>query len=866
MKKTLTLAAAALLFSCFNTARGFAAPYGAGFYDTSEYMMGKVTVNIVFVQSDGTLDPRTETNNWTTNKKNQVITGLQNAMAWWAAREPKANLAFTFQSRTLTTKYEPINHDTTDEGLWIADVMGKLGYSESDYFDRVYHYDNDLRTANGTDWAFTLFMVDSEVDLDGEFAAPDYGFAYAYVGGPFMVMTYDNDSYGISVIAGVAAHETGHIFYALDEYYQDSSNHCTASDRSGYLNIVNANCENSSGIATYESIMRGQIQPYTDNAISPYARQMVGWRDTNSNGILDINDLPPTTVLYAYSPDPTTNATPTYYGMAHSTTAYTNSNPYSDWSPARTPDNISINRIAGVEYKVDTGAWLAAAPRDAAFDQNIESFTFTTSALAVGPHTIQARAKDNFGAYDATPESDSLTVVNPQPSDIAYVYDGLGVDISFVSSRNALSANWGASSFTGGVTYEYAIGTTQGGTEISTWTSAGTNRSVTRSGLNLADDTMCYFGVRAVGAGPVYSNVAVSDGQRVDVSSPTASIQITSPLPAKTGPLLLKLIVTEANGLAYAPSLTFTQASGSSQIVNLSHLVSSTWTGSAFIESVCSTGTAVFTFKAADLVGNTGSVLTAGATFQIDTAVSGITGGAVVNSDTDTVTVPAGASPDYLVISISTVAPSKTSLANSDSVESRALLTHDLTREITAKTPAGLAVNFFNDPITIKLCYQDDNNDGYIDGDHINENLAGLYWLDETSYMWIPVPGAVKDTAANCISAPTSHLSIYSIRVADISESGMANLKAYPNPCYFSRSNLNIGGIPFDAQSPKIFIYNTAGELVRKLEPGDGIDTFNKAVWDGKNGSGQKAASGLYIYLAKTSNLGAGTGKFYIFW
>ena len=723
MKRTLTLAAAALLISCSNAVRGFAAPYGAGFYDTSEYMMGKVTVNIIFVQSNGTLDPRTETNGWTTNKKNIVIIGMQNAMAWWAAREPKANLNFTFQNTTLTTKYEPINHTTSDEGLWIAEVMGKLGYSESDYFDRVYHYNNDLRTANGTDWAFTLFMVDSELDLDGEFA--DYGFAYAYLGGPFMVLTYDNDGYGIGDIAGVSAHETGHIFYALDEYYQDSSNHCTASDRAGYLNIVNANCENISGIATYESIMRGQIQPYTDNAISPSARQMIGWRDTNGNGILDINDLPPTTVLYTYLTDPTTNTTPAYFGMAHSTTAYTNSNPYADWSPARTPDNISINRIAGVEYKVDSGGWLAATPRDGLFDQNIESFTFTTAALSVGAHTIQARAKDNFLAYDATPESDSLTISAPPPplpTDIAYVYDGLGADINFISSINTLSANWGASSFTGGVTYEYAIGTTQGGTEISGWTGVGTNRSVTRSLLNLIEGTMYYFGVRAVGAGPVYSTVAVSNGQRVDVTSPTASIQITSALPAKVGPLTLKLTVTES--LTGNPALSFTPVSGSAHPVTMSYLASNVWSGSASIDTLCSSGTAVFAFSAVDLAGNTGTLLTAGGTFLIDTST-----------------------------------------------------------------------------------------------------------------------------------------------IAGVTPVAMDKMKAYPNPGYFDKvSFITIKGIPFDAQDPKIYIYNTGGELVRTLVKGSGIDSSNNGEWNGRNTGGAKAASGLYLYLVTTGNYGKASGRIYIFW
>ena len=228
--------------------------------------------------------------------------------------------------------------------------------------------------------------------------------------------------------------------------------------------------------------------------------------------------------------------------------------------------------------------------------------------------------------------------------------------------------------------------------------------------------------------------------------------------------------------------------------------------------------------------------------------------------------MPSGAYAGSLVISISTVPPSRTALADSYSSDSRPLPAHDLTREFTAKTPGGVAVNTFNAPLTIKLCYPDYNNDGLIDGDSVSESLAALYWLDETSSRWTLVPEAVRDAAANCVSALASHFSIYTIRGMDASQFGMDSLKAYPNPCYFSRDKLTIKGIPPNAEKPKIYIYNTAGELVRELSPGDGIDLLNKAVWDGKSKSGQKTASGLYLYLAKTTNYGSGTGKFYIFW
>lgn len=93
----------------------------------------------------------------------------------------------------------------------------------------------------------------------------------------------------------------------------------------------------------------------------------------------------------------------------------------------------------------------------------------------------------------------------------------------------------------------------------------------------------------------------------------------------------------------------------------------------------------------------------------------------------------------------------------------------------------------------------------------------------------------------------------------------LKNLKAYPNPIYFNSSNfITISGIPADASDIKVYIYNTAGELVRTLKQGAGL--VHMPYWDGKNEKGEKVASGLYIYLVKTGNYGKGTGKFYVFW
>lgn len=85
------------------------------------------------------------------------------------------------------------------------------------------------------------------------------------------------------------------------------------------------------------------------------------------------------------------------------------------------------------------------------------------------------------------------------------------------------------------------------------------------------------------------------------------------------------------------------------------------------------------------------------------------------------------------------------------------------------------------------------------------------------------------------------------------------NVAPSPNPCRFTKNTLTFRGLPVDAQDVKIYIYNSVGELVRELDSG-------VVVWDGKNKQGARVASGIYIYLVKTSNRGKARGKLYAVW
>lgn len=537
-----------------------------------------------------------------------------------------------------------------------------------------------------------------------------------------------------------------------------------------------------------------------------------------------------------------------------------------NWPASSDPETgISgyVYAIGSVSGSADVVGWTA--------NGTMLSVTKTGLSLVHGTtYYFGVKAANGVGAYSAETWSDGQEVDTSLPPEVGYVSDGTGVDIDYVSSLNTLSANWGET--TGADSYQYAIGSTAGGANVVNWTSAGTARSVTKTGLTtLTEGNTYYFSVMSYrGATP--SVPAISDGQRVDITSPTARVTLTSGQPAVSSvTLAVSLHLEEATGVySSSPSLTYTTYGGG-QTAALSpvSVTGSTWTFTGHIETWYSTGAATFSFSATDMAGNLGTTVLAGgtgSTFTLDTGFSGASGGYVANSDTMAVTIPAGAYSGSLYVHITTVAAARTDAADASAATSLKPLTIDLSREFKAYTPAGTPITAFSLPVTITMSYPDVDGDGRMDGDYFTETQARLYYLDEARGVWTPVvDGFVRDTAANTLSARVSHFSVYSVRV-QAEEQNSLNMKAYPNPCDFRRHFLTMTGIPLEATNVKVYIYNPAAELVRTLIAGDGVNALNEVSWDGKLKGGAKAASGLYIYLVKTAAHGKASGKFFGMW
>lgn len=545
-------------------------------------------------------------------------------------------------------------------------------------------------------------------------------------------------------------------------------------------------------------------------------------------------------------------------------------------------DRLSANWTASSDAESGVAAYyyaigtLPGSVNVADWTSNGASLSVTRTGLTLQNGTAYyfgVKALNGVGLYSAQTWSNGQLADNTSPADVPYVYDGPAADIDYTSSLASISGNWGQSSFPGGSIdhYSYAIGVTPGGTTVTGgWINVGLANSAMRV-VGLTEGTAYYFSVKATNNLGNDSAVATSDGQVPDATAPSARVLLTSVLPAANGALAGKLVLNEAaDRLAAPPTLSFRTSTGQSSPLTLAFLTGSTWTLSGYVETYHSTGTATFVYSAADKAGNTGTSITAGNPFTINTVLSGISGGAVFNSDGNAVSLPAGAYPGSLYVSISTTASAAMASADLASPDSWKIQNSNLAREFTARNSAWAPVTTFSSTVTITLSYPDADNDGRIDMDLIKESTAWLYYLDTSAGKWLPVPGVRRNASANTLSAEVTHFSVYSVRSAGSSEAGLGSLRAFPNPCDFRTGlPLRMDGIPVDAAGTRVYIYNEAGELVRTLSHGNGVDSvgeLNSVTWYGRQDDGSRAASGLYIYLVKTSNYGKGSGKFFIIW
>lgn len=274
-----------------------------GIQQNSELMIGEVLVNVVIPESNG------GTEDWTQEEIGNMLADLQLGLSQYTQNSGWASLNFYINTdipRQIPVSVEPIEGDWNTDWRWISDAltylstMGLFTKAEVGSIGNTHLLNNATRRKwldDGfrIDWVFTAYVVDASFNECWQGAGGGY-VAYAYLGGPYIVVPYPACRFGTGIYFGhVFIHEMSHSFWALDEY---ASYNGPCSETSGYLDITNGNSyyipmgQNEPCGAGYSCIMNN-ARLESPLPICPYTMGQVGRGDFNENSIPDIYEIPP---------------------------------------------------------------------------------------------------------------------------------------------------------------------------------------------------------------------------------------------------------------------------------------------------------------------------------------------------------------------------------------------------------------------------------------------------------------------------------------------------------------------------------------------------------------------------------------------
>jgi len=238
----------------------------------SDRMMGTVAATLIFVESDGSsTDPDTYT--WTDQHVQDFVAGANTGMAWWSSRARNYNdcwVAFFVRYIPPTDPRcqqwrEMVLHSFGFVSGMAEDIMANFGYSSGNHFTRTTAFNTAQRTTYGTDWSYTGFIAYNPPPAPTALTSGEA--AFAYLGGPYTFMLYRSYSWAPEEIF---AHESGHIFYACDEYAAGcSSTSCTSVCSNG---AVNGNCEDCAQFS------RPCMMRHNEWVVCQYTDDHVGWQ------------------------------------------------------------------------------------------------------------------------------------------------------------------------------------------------------------------------------------------------------------------------------------------------------------------------------------------------------------------------------------------------------------------------------------------------------------------------------------------------------------------------------------------------------------------------------------------------------------
>jgi hypothetical protein len=208
---------------------------GTTFDNTSGFLAGDVAVGIIRPESTGAGGgDGLNTEDWTANEVTNSLAQVMAALDKLTGNSPRGKLTFILRTEsfgpgvagTVSSDYEAIEYANWTSSV-VLNFLGKLGYTQTGFYNRLREWDNDLRSDLGTDWAYGFIIVDNSSNTA-------QGRASAYLNGPGAWLFQSNS-------ARVYHHESGHVWGAQDEYHPDAAE--PPISRWGYTQEPNANSQ-----------------------------------------------------------------------------------------------------------------------------------------------------------------------------------------------------------------------------------------------------------------------------------------------------------------------------------------------------------------------------------------------------------------------------------------------------------------------------------------------------------------------------------------------------------------------------------------------------------------------------------------------
>ncbi|MBC8355868.1 MAG: hypothetical protein H8E66_28155 [Planctomycetes bacterium] len=574
-----------------------ATPFGAQPNDTAEFLLGSVNVSVVLLESNSVLSADNPTvgtpqeENWTQQSIDSVKQKVTDGLQWWVdtlagitdKHQLTFNIDFTHADSPVSTRFEPITQPSTDYQFWVYDLLNTEVNTTGSFTTDIKTFNNEEREANDTNWAFTIFVVNDENDADHRFATGGLDRAFAFPGGLFLVTLASRP-------ASTITHETGHIFWALDEYQGGGLGY---TDSRGYYDTQNTNAWNNPtpGYVRNPSIMdRGSCgegggllcDAYQQHTSSDSSLEMLGWRDSDGDGIFDVLDVPHT-LEGTGSYDPVTG---TYRFVGESSVqTLPNLNPRSSSLPTESLQNdITINRISRVEYQIDEQGWQTAATPDTYVATLDVNFAVPSTANQVEIRTIDAVTGVTSPVFLADLTRPASV---PQTGITGFVFGDENSDGQIESGEGGLAgrtvrlvdASGQALSLQKGIEPDdYAANAVIGNvspdatlTAIGTATSGGTvyARSVGQSSTGSQAFSACSF-TGSGGACSIYQTEWTSRTRqlRIDIASPASTVSIDAL--SNNNDDYGRLAIYDANNNLLARYTTNALASGQIETMTLS--------------------------------------------------------------------------------------------------------------------------------------------------------------------------------------------------------------------------------------------------------------------------------------------------------